>query len=131
MAAVFASYIFTGVKAREGVVEKVLTHIYFFFFQYQVHNISSYPAYHSIHDTFYYVKNFVDPHFTTHLATARIWASTAFLLAQTPVLPINCSDYAAALNKGVADIQKKHGNALDKEGISLGKYCNTYRQLSL
>lgn len=92
-----------------------------FFPQYQFHNISAYPAYHTIHDTFYYVKTFVDPQFSTHLAIARIWVSTAFLLAETPVLPINCSDYAAALKKGFRDINTKYGKTLDQKGISLGK----------
>ena len=90
-------------------------------FQYQFHNISSYPTYHSIHDTFAYVKKFVDPQFTTHLAIAQMWASTAFLLAETPLLPINCSDYATVLNKGALDIQKKYGSTLEQRGISLGK----------
>jgi len=63
----------------------------------------------------------VDPQFTTHLAIAQVWASTAFLLAETAVLPVNCSDYAAALNKGALDIQKKYGSTLEQRGISLGK----------
>jgi len=70
----------------------------------------------------------VDPEFTTHLAIAQVWGSTAFLLAETPVLPINCSDYAAALKKGVLDIHKKYGSALAQKGISLGRYmrvCGT------
>lgn len=83
------------------------------------HNITSYPTYHSIYDTFAYVKRFVDPHFTTHLAIAQVWASTAFLLAETPVLPINCSDYAVALNKGALDIKKKYEGDLTEKGISL------------
>ena len=92
-----------------------------FVFQLKFHNITSYPTYHSIYDTFAYVKRFVDPHFTTHLAIAQVWASTAFLLAETPVLPINCSDYAVALNKGALDIKKKYEGDLTKKGISLGK----------
>lgn len=64
----------------------------------------------------------MDPEFTTHLAIAQVWGSTAFLLAETPVLPINCSDYAVALNKGVLDIHKKYGSALAQKGISLGRY---------
>lgn len=82
-------------------------------------NISSYPTYHSIHDTFAYVKKFVDPDFTTHLAVAQVWGSAAFLLAETPVLPINCSDYAVALNKGLSNVQKKYERALTQKGISL------------
>ena len=95
----------------------MLNHVRLFQYQY----ISSYPTYHSIHDTFAYVKKFVDPQFTTHLAIAQVWVSTAFLLAETPVLPINCSDYAVALNKGAMDIQKKYGSTLKQRGISLGK----------
>lgn len=101
---------------RAGVPSADIRYV---FDMYQFHNISAYPTYHSIHDTFYYVKKFVDPQFTTHLAIARIWVSTAFLLAETPVLPINCSDYAVALNKGFHDINTKYGKSLKQKGISL------------
>ena len=97
-----------------------------FFFQVKFHNISSYPTYHSIHDTFAYVKKFVDPDFTTHLAIAQVWASAAFLLAHTPILPINCSDYAAALRRGVLDIKKTYEDDLTQKGISLGE-CDIFR----
>ncbi|XP_074628297.1 putative N-acetylated-alpha-linked acidic dipeptidase isoform X1 [Acropora palmata] len=83
------------------------------------HNISSYPTYHSIHDTFAYVKKFVDPHFATHLAIAQVWASAAFLLAHTPIVPINCSDYATALRRGALDIKKTYEDDLTQKGISL------------
>lgn len=66
----------------------------------------------------------MDPQFTTHLAIARIWVSTAFLLAETPVLPINCSDYAVALNKGFHDINATYGKSLKQKGISLSKYVH-------
>lgn len=105
---------------RSGVPSADIRYVYD---KYKLHNISSYPTYHSIHDTFDYVKKFVDPQFTTHLAVAQVWASTAFLLAETPVLPINCSDYATALNKGVLGIQKKFGSILEQRGISL-EYLN-------
>ena len=77
--------------------------------------------YHSIHDTFQYVKRFVDPQFVTHLAVAQVWGSAAFLLAQSPLLPINCSDYAAALREGAAKIQHDFGKNSSKQGISFGK----------
>lgn len=93
----------------------------YFLFQVKFHNISSYPTYHSIHDTFAYVKKFVDPQFTTHLAIAQVWASAAFLLAHTPILPINCSDYATALRRGALDIKKTYEDDLTQKGISLGE----------
>ena len=93
-----------------------------FWFQFKFHNISAYPTYHSLHDTFAYVKKFVDPKFKTHLAVAQFWGSVTFLLAETPVLPINCSDYAVALNKGVSNLQKKYQRELTKKGISLGEF---------
>ena len=31
----------------------------------------SYPVYHSIHDTFYWIKKFVDPEFKIHLAMTK------------------------------------------------------------
>ena len=98
-------------------------------FQYKFHKISAYPTYHSIHDTFAYVKKFVDPQFTIHLTIAQVWVSIAFLLAETPVLPINCSDYAVVLNKSAMDIQKKYGSTLEQKGISLGKW-NVIERLS-
>ena len=94
----------------------------YFLFQVKFHNISSYPTYHSIHDTFAYVKKFVDPQFTTHLAIAQVWASAAFLLAHTPILPINCSDYATALRRGALDIKKTYEDDLTQKGISLGEF---------
>ena len=93
-----------------------------FFFQVKFHNISSYPTYHSIHDTFAYVKKFVDPHFATHLAIGQVWASAAFLLAHTPIVPINCLDYATALRRGALDIKKTYEDDLTQKGISLGEW---------
>lgn len=98
--------------------------------QTKFHNISAYPVYHSIHDTFQYVKRFVDPHFTTHLAIAQVWGSVAYLLSDTLLLPINCSDYAVALNIALTKLQDKYGDMLKKEKISLGAYCSHLRVYS-
>ena len=64
----------------------------------------------------------MDPEFKTHLAVTQFWGSVTFLLAETPVLLINCSDYAVAVNKGVSNLRKKYQNELTKKGISLGEF---------
>ena len=64
----------------------------------------------------------MDPEFKTHVAVTQFWGSVTFLLAETPVLPINCSDKAVALNKGVSNLQKKYQSELTKKGISLGEF---------
>ncbi|XP_061623395.1 aminopeptidase NAALADL1 [Phyllopteryx taeniolatus] len=56
-----------------------------------------YPAYHTAYDTFDYSSKFIDPGFYTHQAITKTAGSVLVRLADSLVLPINCSDYAESL----------------------------------
>ncbi|XP_077966144.1 putative N-acetylated-alpha-linked acidic dipeptidase [Styela clava] len=60
--------------------------------------IPGYPVYHSVYETFDFVKNFVDPNFLNHQAAARVLAELTRNLADSPVLPLSAVDYATKMN---------------------------------
>uniref|UniRef100_A0A8C5HKY0 Aminopeptidase NAALADL1 n=1 Tax=Gouania willdenowi TaxID=441366 RepID=A0A8C5HKY0_GOUWI len=74
-------------------------------------NARIYPAYHTAYDTFHYASNFIDPGFFSHQAVARTAGNVLIRLADSLVLPLNCSDYAESLedylNKAVDLYQEK------------------------
>ncbi|KAM9360401.1 aminopeptidase NAALADL1 [Symphorus nematophorus] len=56
-----------------------------------------YPAYHTAYDTFDYASKYIDPGFVSHQAVARTAGNVLIRLADSLVLPLNCSDYAESL----------------------------------
>ncbi|XP_044233356.1 aminopeptidase NAALADL1 [Thunnus albacares] len=60
-------------------------------------NARIYPAYHTAYDTFDYASKFIDPGFFSHQAIARTAGNVLIRLADSLVLPLNCSDYAETL----------------------------------
>ncbi|KAM6945087.1 aminopeptidase NAALADL1 [Lycodopsis pacificus] len=60
-------------------------------------NARIYPAYHTAYDTFDYASKFIDPGFVSHQAIARTAGNILIRLADSLVLPLNCSDYAEIL----------------------------------
>ncbi|KAL6114741.1 naaladl1 [Pungitius sinensis] len=60
-------------------------------------NARIYPAYHTAYDTFDYASKFIDPGFTSHQAIARTAGNVLIRLADSLLLPLNCSDYAESL----------------------------------
>ncbi|XP_051923665.1 aminopeptidase NAALADL1 [Hippocampus zosterae] len=56
-----------------------------------------YPAYHTAYDTFDYSAKFIDPGFYIHQAVGKTAGSVLVRLADSLVLPLNCSDYAESL----------------------------------
>ncbi|XP_042343889.1 aminopeptidase NAALADL1 [Plectropomus leopardus] len=56
-----------------------------------------YPAYHTAYDTFDYASRFIDPGFVSHQAIARTAGNVLIRLADSLLLPLNCSDYAETL----------------------------------
>uniref|UniRef100_A0AAR2LXB8 Peptidase M28 domain-containing protein n=1 Tax=Pygocentrus nattereri TaxID=42514 RepID=A0AAR2LXB8_PYGNA len=56
-----------------------------------------YPAYHTAYDTFDYASRFIDPGFTSHQTVARTAGNVLLRLADSFLLPFNCSDYAESL----------------------------------
>ena len=84
-------------------------------------SVSSYPVYHSVHDTFHWMKYFVDRDFEYHRAVAQLWLQIGLTLADQPLLPFNCSQYADRLTYYAKDINDKYEKALTQQNISLGK----------
>ncbi|XP_068994611.1 aminopeptidase NAALADL1 [Embiotoca jacksoni] len=60
-------------------------------------NARIYPAYHTAYDTFDYASKYIDPGFVSHQAVARTAGNVLIRLADSLVLPLNCSDYAESL----------------------------------
>nr|CAB3246729.1 putative N-acetylated-alpha-linked acidic dipeptidase [Phallusia mammillata] len=88
-------------------------------YNYLYHNISSYPVYHSVHDTFAYMKQFIDPEFSYSLAIARVAAGLLIRTGDACVLPFKPTDYADKLAKLASLLQKQSGTVLDQHSISL------------
>lgn len=63
--------------------------------------------YHSNYDDFHWMERYGDPNFLYHQATARMWALIAAKLVETPVLPLNATDYALALGTYLNNIKPK------------------------
>lgn len=53
--------------------------------------------YHSNYDSFDWMDRFGDPGWHYHVAAAKLWALVASYLVETPVLPLNATDYAIGL----------------------------------
>ncbi|XP_003978377.1 aminopeptidase NAALADL1 [Takifugu rubripes] len=60
-------------------------------------NARIYPAYHTAYDTFDYCSKYIDPGFLSHQAVARTAGNILIRMADSLVLPLNCSDYAESL----------------------------------
>ena len=73
-----------------------------------------YPVYHSLHDTFHYVKTFLDPDFHIHCAIAQVMAFSVLALADDERLPMNATKYAEKLSFGVKVLVENHGDTLRK-----------------
>uniref|UniRef100_UPI0037E87A47 aminopeptidase NAALADL1 n=1 Tax=Semicossyphus pulcher TaxID=241346 RepID=UPI0037E87A47 len=56
-----------------------------------------YPAYHTAYDTFDYASRFIDPGFVSHQAVARTAGNILIRLADSLLLPFNCTDYTELL----------------------------------
>ena len=57
----------------------------------------TYPVYHSLYDTFYWMKTFVDPGFKTHLAVTKYAGIFLLKLADSKLLPFNTTTYGELL----------------------------------
>eukprot|EP00794_Sanderia_malayensis_P017342 gene17342-19073_t len=67
---------------------------------------SYYPVYHSLYDTYYWMKTFIDPKFLVHRAVARFAASLLLKLSTPNIIPLDPRDYSTALSKGAEDIKR-------------------------
>ncbi len=82
---------------------------------------SSYPVYHSVHDSFHWMKTFVDPDFSHHLTLGRVWGGMAMELADQVLLPFNFTRLSGKLTQCAQSLQKKYDSQFKARGISLGK----------
>lgn len=62
--------------------------------------------YHSNYDSFYWMENFGDPGWHYHVTAARVWGLLAASIAETPIVPLNVTDYADGLKKYVGSVRK-------------------------
>ncbi|TRY54448.1 hypothetical protein DNTS_023713 [Danionella cerebrum] len=78
-----------------------------------------YPAYHTAYDTFDYASKYIDPGFTSHQAVARTAGNVLLRLADSLLLPLNCSDYAESLELYLSQAVSVFEEKLADKGISL------------
>ncbi|XP_072045881.1 glutamate carboxypeptidase 2-like [Amphiura filiformis] len=83
------------------------------------YRIAGYPCYHSVYETFYLVEQYYDPDFTYHLAAAQLVAELARDVADSLILPMSATDYAAAV-KGYFEYLRDGdiGQRMIEEGLS-------------
>ncbi|KAG9229623.1 hypothetical protein BJ875DRAFT_488747 [Amylocarpus encephaloides] len=63
--------------------------------------------YHSNYDSYHWMNTFGDPGFHYHATAARIWALLTAKLAEAPVIPLNATDYAIAINGYISQVETK------------------------
>ncbi|XP_077418372.1 aminopeptidase NAALADL1 isoform X2 [Vanacampus margaritifer] len=78
-----------------------------------------YPAYHTAYDTFDYSSKFIDPGFYTHQAVGKTAGSVLVRLADSLLLPMNCSDYAESLEASLDEALSQFENPLLAMNISM------------
>ena len=81
----------------------------------------SYPMYHSVHDTFYWMETFVDMDFEHHRAIGLVWLNVALHLVITPLVPFNVTDYAILMEKSGGEFAQLHEETLLKQNITLSE----------
>jgi N-acetylated-alpha-linked acidic dipeptidase len=63
--------------------------------------------YHSNYDSFYWMSTYGDPGFRYHATAARLWGLITAKLAEAPVIPLNATDYAIALDGYISNVESK------------------------
>ncbi|KAG0651930.1 putative glutamate carboxypeptidase [Hyphodiscus hymeniophilus] len=63
--------------------------------------------YHSNYDSFYWMNTYGDPGFHYHETMAKLWALFTAKLAETPVIPLNATDYALAIQGYISNVETK------------------------
>ncbi|XP_048586711.1 N-acetylated-alpha-linked acidic dipeptidase 2 [Nematostella vectensis] len=79
----------------------------------------SYPMYHSVHDSFHWMKTFVDRDFQYHRTMTQLWMQIGTALADSTLIPFNCSRYAEKLSQYTRDLKSSYGAVLAGQKISL------------
>ncbi|XP_058269157.1 N-acetylated-alpha-linked acidic dipeptidase 2 isoform X2 [Hemibagrus wyckioides] len=82
---------------------------------------SSYPVYHSVYETFELVERFYDPTFRRMEAVTRVRGGLAFRLADAPLLPLDCKEYALALSQyahAILQLAQKHPQEMERYAVT-------------
>jgi N-acetylated-alpha-linked acidic dipeptidase len=80
-----------------------------------------YGVYHSIYDSYYWMKTFGDPSFAYHATAGRLAGVLALRLAETDVVPLDYEAYAAAIGRYLTDVEgvaREAGGALDLKPVA-------------
>ncbi|XP_071788904.1 N-acetylated-alpha-linked acidic dipeptidase 2-like [Asterias amurensis] len=81
-------------------------------------NISSYPLYHSMYETFRLVSEIMDPDFHYHLAVSKVWGELARSLADSVMLPFDCRTYVAHLQGSITTLKTTYADKMLTKGIT-------------
>ncbi|KAH7319409.1 hypothetical protein BKA65DRAFT_514494 [Rhexocercosporidium sp. MPI-PUGE-AT-0058] len=68
--------------------------------------------YHSNYDSYYWMNTYGDPGFHYHIAIAKMWGLFTARLAEAPVIPLNATDYAIALDGYISNVESKVDSAI-------------------
>jgi N-acetylated-alpha-linked acidic dipeptidase len=68
--------------------------------------------YHSNYDSYYWMNTYGDPGFHYHATVAKLWALFTAKLAETPVIPLNATDYALAIQGYISNVESKLDGAI-------------------
>jgi N-acetylated-alpha-linked acidic dipeptidase len=68
--------------------------------------------YHSNYDSYYWMNTYGDPGFHYHATISKLWALYTAKLAEAPVIPLNATDYAIALEGYIAQVESKVDSAI-------------------
>ncbi|XP_055367987.1 aminopeptidase NAALADL1 isoform X3 [Betta splendens] len=79
----------------------------------------TYPAYHTAYDTFDYASRFIDPGFLSHQAVARTAGNVLIRVADSLLLPLNCSDYAETLEQYLTTAESLYQEQLSAQKIPM------------
>ncbi|KAL2063386.1 hypothetical protein VTL71DRAFT_5191 [Oculimacula yallundae] len=68
--------------------------------------------YHSNYDSYYWMNKYGDPGFHYHVTVAKLWGLFTARLAEAPVIPLNATDYAIALDGYISKVEAKVDSAI-------------------
>lgn len=90
-----------------------------------------YPVYHTLSDTYDWIKQHLDPDYELHLTIAKLTAKLLLRLSDKPLLPMNSVlDYAKVLNDSLEYIEKTFITVLQNKNISLEHLGNAVRSFT-
>lgn len=68
--------------------------------------------YHSNYDSYYWMSTYGDPGFHYHATIAKLWGVFTAKLVEAPVIPLNATDYALALDGYISGVERKVDSTL-------------------